>query len=175
MSLIVFNVLILAANLAYITDNIDLPQRNFIGTMAGIGFIYLVMSSIFRVFGEYAQIRPKQILTSSKDKDIAEKITHMLENDKCYNDVGFNRTKLADELRLTEQHVSKIINGYFGKSFTDLVNNYRLDDAKELLLRTKDPITDIAFNVGFNSITSFNRVFKNNTGVSPRDFRKIEG
>jgi len=60
---------------------------------------------------------------------------------------------------------------HFNKSFSELANEYRLREAQELLTTTDLSITDIAYSVGFSSITSFNRVFKEITEQSPTEFR----
>ena len=56
--------------------------------------------------------------------------------------------------------------------FRQLVNNYRLDQAKALLEGTEAPITQIALDVGFSCLRTFNRVFKDAEGVSPREYRQ---
>ena len=105
------------------------------------------------------------------DKAIAEDIKTLLEKEKVYHQLEFNRTTLADMLHLTEQHVSRIINLGFGQTFTELVNQHRVEEAKTILQETDFPMTSISFDVGFKSITSFNRVFKEYTGMSPSEFR----
>ena len=73
-----------------------------------------------------------------------------------------------------EQTISRLINSHFKKSFTDLVNHYRVEEAKQRLLSEETAITVIAFEVGFNSIASFNRVFKEKVGSSPSEFRSAK-
>jgi AraC-like DNA-binding protein len=61
------------------------------------------------------------------------------------------------------------------KTFYDLVNGYRVEEAKRLLLDPKsknNKILAIAFDSGFNSKTTFNTVFKKFTGFTPSDFKE---
>ena len=64
---------------------------------------------------------------------------------------------------------------YFKKqtkmTFTDFVNRYRINQAKTSLLQDKN-ISEIAYAVGFQSISHFNKLFKKNTGESPTEFKK---
>jgi AraC-like DNA-binding protein len=71
--------------------------------------------------------------------------------------------------------VSKLIHERFGKSFTDLVNEYRV---REFVIRagsgdySAHSILGIAFDVGFSSKSAFNNAFKKITGKTPSEFRK---
>jgi AraC-like DNA-binding protein len=68
--------------------------------------------------------------------------------------------------------LSRIINQHYKLRLTDVINQYRVKEAQMLLVTNPDQaITDIAFEVGFNSIPSFNRVFKDGCGVSPSEYR----
>lgn len=56
-------------------------------------------------------------------------------------------------------------------TFTDFVNNYRINQAKMLLLQNLC-ITEVCFQVGFESISYFNKLFKNYMGETPTAFKK---
>ncbi len=171
-TIIVFNVLLLAVNLARIGDYIKLNQANFVNTMIGISFIYLVMSSMFRVF-HTPYMRPnKKAQLSPVEYALADKIIVFFTDQKIYREMGLSRAKLADRLQATEHQVSKVINYHFKKSFNELLNDYRLREAKELLEKTDQPVTVIAYDVGFSSLTSFNRVFKKATKVAASEYRE---
>jgi AraC-like DNA-binding protein len=58
-----------------------------------------------------------------------------------------------------------------GINFTDFLTRMRLERAKNLLLNPNMRISEIAFEVGFQSLTHFNRVFKRILGQSPTDYR----
>jgi len=61
------------------------------------------------------------------------------------------------------------------KSFYDYINHYRVEEARQLLI---DPgkagykISSIAYDAGFNSVSTFNEVFRKFTGLTPSQFRK---
>ncbi|MCE3233713.1 MAG: bacterial regulatory helix-turn-helix s, AraC family protein [Rickettsiaceae bacterium] len=176
LSLIIYNIFLFALELATVKE-ILLPQRYIFGkTMVTIAFIYMVMTSIFRVFTDLFDIKPlihlKRNTLTKYEQELAIKIGHLLGNEKMYRQSGFNRTKLAETLHIGEHLLSRIINIEFKKSFSDIANDYRVREARELLERTEIPVTSISFDVGFNSIASFNRVFKNYTGKAPTEYRE---
>lgn len=78
---------------------------------------------------------------------------------------------VADQVYVSQWHLSKLLNRYMEKSFSDILNNIRIEKAKELL---KDPalrIGDIAEQVGFLDMAHFSRVFKKQTGQSANEYR----
>jgi AraC-like DNA-binding protein len=106
-----------------------------------------------------------------RDMALAEDVKKLLAQEKIYRTMELSREMLAKKLAVTENRLSRVINHYFSQNFNMLVNQYRIEEAKERLLREETAVTTIAFEVGFNSIPSFNRVFKQATGISPSEFR----
>ena len=72
----------------------------------------------------------------------------------------------------SKSYVSHTFKKTFGLSFSAYCNELKLNDAKNLLLITDTPITDIAINTGFNDVSYFVRLFKERYGLSPLQFRK---
>jgi AraC-like DNA-binding protein len=68
-------------------------------------------------------------------------------------------------------HFCKVFKKTTGLTFTDYVARVRLEDAKAELLNPNRRISEIAYDVGFQSLTQFNRVFKRIFGQSPTEFR----
>ncbi len=78
---------------------------------------------------------------------------------------------VADEIFVSQWHLSKLLNKETGQSFSEIMNGIRIEKARELL---KDPalrISDIAESVGFQDLPHFSRVFKKMTGVSANEYR----
>ena len=77
---------------------------------------------------------------------------------------------------LSSHQLSELLNRVIGTSFSSYVNGYRVRAAEELLrTHTKLPILDVAFEAGFNSKTSFNVIFRRETGMSPTEYRSMYG
>jgi AraC-like DNA-binding protein len=83
-----------------------------------------------------------------------------------------SRSDVADVANLSPSHFSRLINRELGKSFTDLLNQLRVDRAAELLLRTEKDLLQIAMEVGFNDQSYFTKVFRRHTKLTPRDYRR---
>lgn len=78
---------------------------------------------------------------------------------------------VADHVYVSQWHLSKLLNGYAGQSFSDMLNTIRINHAKELLENPSLRISDITDMVGFLDIAHFSRVFKKLTGVSANEYR----
>ena len=80
-------------------------------------------------------------------------------------------SEVAEEIYVSQWHLSKLLNKETGQSFSELMNGIRIEKAKELL---KDPslrISDIADAVGFQDLPHFSRVFKKVAGMSANEYR----
>ena len=100
-------------------------------------------------------------------------IKNKLENDKLYLEDSLNLADFSKSLNLSQKYVSFLINQHFGNSFKDLINHYRVEEAKSLMkqeLHDKITLIDIAHDSGFNNKVSFYRAFKRYTGKSPSDY-----
>ncbi|CAG7644795.1 HTH-type transcriptional activator RhaS [Paenibacillus solanacearum] len=79
---------------------------------------------------------------------------------------------LADKLNLSSAYLSVYIKEKTGMNFSDHINSIRIRKAKQLLSETNMIIHDISLQIGYRNVTSFNRMFKKLTGMSPGEFRK---
>lgn len=112
---------------------------------------------------------------SGKMDEIATRIITLIEKEKLYQETELTLQNLADKLQLPSYQVSQAINTGLQKTFYDLVNGYRVEEAKRLLLDIRSlnyTILSVGFEAGFNSKTTFNTVFKKATGLTPTDFRE---
>lgn len=80
---------------------------------------------------------------------------------------------VADQVYVSQWHLSKLLNKHTGKTFSEILNSARMDKSKELL---KDPslrICDIAEMVGFQDLAHFSRVFKKMEGMAANEYRNL--
>ncbi len=79
---------------------------------------------------------------------------------------------VATSVNWSAYYFSRMFKKATGLNFVDYVARVRIDQAKKLLLNPHLNVSEIAYEVGFQSITHFNRVFRKLTGTSPTDYRK---
>ncbi|MGS2719475.1 helix-turn-helix domain-containing protein [Paraglaciecola aestuariivivens] len=107
-----------------------------------------------------------------KPKYIAQLESYMDEQ-KPYLTPEITIETLAQSLGFTVKDLSVTLNRHFEMNFYEFINNYRINEAKQLLIKQPDKaITDIYFAVGFNSKSVFYNFFKKKEGMTPSEFRK---
>jgi len=121
---------------------------------------------------------PKYEYSSLSEPDIErhkDNLLSYLEQEKPYTDPDLKLQNLADHLGIPSYQLSQIINTELQQNFYDLVNSLRIAEAKYRLMDpAKQHITiiTIAYDVGFNSKSTFNTAFKKYTKMTPSQFRK---
>lgn len=103
-----------------------------------------------------------------------DKIIQALKTEEAFLNADLTLKDLATSTKLSTHEVSESINHGFGKNFNELVNSYRVEQVKQEILDPKNDhlsLVAIAFDAGFNSKATFNRVFKKHTGLSPSQFK----
>ena len=82
-----------------------------------------------------------------------------------------NVNQIAEIVSLSTPAFCRYFKKQTNMTFTDFVNNYRINQAKIFLLRDSS-ITEVCFQVGFESLSYFNKLFKHHVGETPSEFRK---
>lgn len=78
---------------------------------------------------------------------------------------------VADNVYVSQWHLSKLLNKYTGQNFSEILNHVRMEKAKGLLGNPSLRIGDIAEMVGFLDMAHFSRVFKKQAGISANEYR----
>lgn len=111
-----------------------------------------------------------------KDEEkIYVKLKNLLEEDKIFRQKDLTESKIAEILDTNTTYISSIINNRFGVPFKTLLNKYRIDEARQLLVSkeySNYSIEGIASEVGYQSRSAFYQVFKQNTGMTPTAYVK---
>jgi len=79
--------------------------------------------------------------------------------------------EVADKVYVSQWHLSKLLNRYMKKNFYDMLNEARIEKAKELLRDPKFRIGEVSEMVGFSDISHFSRIFKKAANISPKEYR----
>ncbi len=115
----------------------------------------------------------EQIPTALEAK--IQTIEDFMADKKPYLDPNLTVHNLALNVNLPVSELSILINHHIGKHFFDYVNEYRINEAKNILANPPEEkltILEILYQVGFNSKSSFNSAFKKYTSMTPTQFRK---
>ena len=104
---------------------------------------------------------------------ITKNLRRSMLEDKDYLINDLKLTELAKKIGTSSQLMSEYFNKVEGKSFFQYVNELRVKEAMRLIREQKNrAITDISYQAGFNSKSTFNTSFKNIVGLSPTQWRK---
>jgi AraC-like DNA-binding protein len=106
-------------------------------------------------------------------ENLKTRLYEVLENEKPYLNDSLTLGELADLIPISDKKLSELLNKHVCISFYDLINNYRVETVKQKMrspVGKQFTLLAMAFDSGFKSKTSFNRVFKQKTGVSPSQY-----
>ncbi len=107
---------------------------------------------------------------------LADQLTSLMESKKPYLNPNLTLDQLADLCALSPNHLSQVINSVYGKNFYYFINSYRIEEVKkQLVLPEKQhlKLLSIAFDCGFSSKSTFNKVFKEILNKTPSEYLKI--
>lgn len=131
------------------------------------------------IFGRAEAPPGRRYERSSLTPESAERhkarLLEMMNRDKSFLDPEMTLPKLAQASGIPIAHLSRIINELLGRNFYEFINMYRVEEAKRRLSSASaagEKLIAVALECGFNSLATFNRVFKESTGRTPSDYRK---
>ncbi|RYZ96523.1 MAG: AraC family transcriptional regulator [Moraxellaceae bacterium] len=104
---------------------------------------------------------------------LLQQLTTLMRDQQMYRQSELSLPALAAALDISVHQVSELLNAHLGKSFYEVINEYRLNHACRLLSDASCQlrVLDVAFDAGFNNKNSFYRTFKDSFGVTPTQFR----
>lgn len=181
LTLIITNIGIVVTMLLRAWGSLRPQESDALLVIMGLSALYLASSSLFRVYPTVIDLapEPRPLRTggvpsalTAEEEGLLARVRELIDVQKVYHEQSFGRGALARELACSESQLSRVINFGYGKSLPRLLNERRVADAQRLLADPTIPVQVIAFEVGFNSLASFNRVFKETTGQTPSGYRQ---
>ena len=132
------------------------------------------MVRLLASFAELLSVKSNQIAVaeSHSEHPIVLKAKKVVE-DRHADEITLG--EVAREVHVSPFHLCKLFRRSTGMTFTEFVSRTRTEKAKNLLLNPQLRISEIAFEVGFQSLTHFNRIFRKLVGESPTRFRERSG
>jgi len=151
------------------TDLKELHEAYF-GTRVLSGREHESVVKLLTIFAEHLSIASNQIVVREQNAEppIIMRAKQFI-SDHQTDDLSLER--VAREVHTSKFYFCKIFKRETGINFTDYLSRVRLERAKNLLLNPNLRVSEIAYEVGFQSLTHFNRVFKRILGRSPTDYR----
>lgn len=128
------------------------------------GVLYLICGH----FEKQTQFVPCNTMNASSETLISQIFAFIEEN--AHQDCSL--TKLAETMPYSYVHLSRFFKQVCGITFVEYVNHYRVSEACYMLKNTDKSVTNIGLECGYTSVRSFNRNFKEVTGMTPREYQK---
>lgn len=149
-----------------------------VGALSFTFILYLIaLLLIFRnsnetsFFQEKEKYKNKEIDTETRNL-ISQKLSIIIEKE-LYLNPDFSLEEAAKELKVTKHILSQYVNEILGKSFSNLIKEYRIEKAKKLLeTEKKFTLESLGYDSGFSSKSTFFTAFKKITGVTPAEYQK---
>ncbi|WP_420573287.1 helix-turn-helix domain-containing protein [Kordia sp.] len=187
--LIVFSLLFLYSSIQTLVGDLfmelDYKERWGLNLAMGICTIYVGLKGYFTDTTKLNKLdfsfSPRHISIPENTKEVKkeipevaiEAIAALMQREKPYLNPDLNLSELAKQANVTRGQLSEIINSGFQMNFNDFVNSYRVNAFKSMLKAGKHEqlsLLGIAYECGFNSKATFNRVFKKLTSFSPTQY-----
>ena len=172
----VYSILCALAALTMLITFFSMKMICIISISIGFTVIAYTMSFLFmrwytRMDGSLTP-RPRAFKPMPEDfDDKFQSIWQRVANDKLYLHADLTLSLLADQLQIPPHELSAILNSRTG-GFSEFINTFRVNEAIYLLQHTDTKVAAIAFDCGFNSLSSFYASFRKNFDRSPAECRK---
>ncbi len=122
---------------------------------------------------QVAEKYARSALDPERMQRLAERMVQVMRSQALHRDPNLSLRGLSDAVGASPNYVSQTLNDHLGVSFFDFVNGFRVEEAERLLRKTDTPVTNIAFEVGFNSRSTFNAAIRKHRDTSPTGMRRL--
>ncbi|KQT65837.1 AraC family transcriptional regulator [Aureimonas sp. Leaf460] len=109
------------------------------------------------------------------DTVVLRRVDSLMTEQHLYRDPDLTLERLARRAGIPARQISGALNRIQGRNVSQVVNAYRVDEARRRLLATNEPITTILLESGFGTKSNFNREFLRVTGLTPSAYRRTGG
>ena len=139
-------------------------------------YVPLVIMVYWLGFNGYLKAKPQTNSIKLDDagaKRAIETLQKAMEQDRLYLSWELSLADVAKHTSLPQKTISAVLNQHMGKSFNEFVNDFRVREVKRKLFEPGNDhltISGIALECGFNSQATFQRTFKQSTGMSPTEY-----
>jgi len=164
-------------------------SQNIDTTVSGLYFL-LILGICVRYLGFRARrtarstdhVFPSKTLEEVEAQEGAEgatmvsELNRLMQEEKIYREEGITIRRLADRLNIREYRLRRLINGHLGyRNFNSFLNRYRIEAVARQLVAPETrhlPVLSIALDMGYRSLSTFNKAFKEIMGMTPTEYRQ---
>ena len=143
-----------------------------------LGIQLLILKSPYWVVDTQERVRAtyaKSTLTGIDTGEVLQSFRNVMSQEKPFLDSGLTLAQLATTLSVTPHQLSELVNHEMGSGFSQVLRQYRVAEAKVLLLAEPSAsVLSIGLSVGFASQSNFYAAFREVEGVTPGQFRKSQ-
>jgi AraC-like DNA-binding protein len=147
----------------------------FVIAMIAIGAVLRIRPAFFAPEPRPATATPAD---DARDDTIRDALIKAIDEGRIYLQEGLTITALADQLDTQEYRLRRVINRQLGyRNFNAFLNHYRIKEACRRLTDSETirlPVLTIAMDLGYRPLGPFNRAFKEETGMTPTEYRRVE-
>lgn len=139
------------------------------------GYVLIVKALLLKLLVMIGRAYTREIEGTETEKTF-QRYKSMIALSKDYIDAHYAQNlslkEISDYVGYSQSHFCYLFKAITGKTAVEYINSVRVQKAINLLKNTKLSVLDISLEVGFNTISNFNKTFKLITGLTPRDYRK---
>lgn len=167
---------------------VGLSELSFFNDQNFNSYLLLIVAFLFyfvafKLFNNAKEILPITEISKYKNSKLNEQIInkyksdliYSMEKDKLYLNGKLSIQDVSEKLNIPRQYISEVLNEHMNTNFQDFINEYRVEEFIKRLKNDQNnqfTLLGIATDVGFNSKSSFNAIFKKFKGLTPTQFKK---
>ena len=136
---------------------------------------FIIQGILYQILGIFSKIGYLIFENSRPEKasqKAASKVNKVLEYIEEHFDEDITVEKAAELINVNPSYFCRIFKNATGNTFIHYINNYRIMQAKQRLLKPEATITEVMYEIGFSNYSYFNRVFKKYSGCSPTEYKQ---
>ena len=173
-------VILLTARTAeeYVLEGLELGADDYITKPFNFDFLKLRIQKFIdwtekshNSFSQKLDVSPSEITITSLDENLIDRAVKIVEEN--INDADFSVENLSVALGLSRGHLYKKLIAITGKGPTEFIRTIRLKRGRQMLEKSQMQISEISYEVGFNSPKRFAKYFKDEFGLSPSEYLRI--
>jgi len=140
-----------------------------------LGSRFSILSKIYEILAVIVKgSKAAEELKSAGRKDLLYRIGQVVEYMENNYMEPITLSETAEKFGFSEHYLSRLFTRVLGVPFRQYLNIIRIKHAAESIILNRESIANIAFNCGFNSISTFNRTFREIKGCTPLQYRKMQ-